>query len=179
MIGLLHRSLIPAALSLLPAKFDTPAARALLLAIALQESRCAYRRQMGQGPARGFFQFELHGGVLGVLTHPYTLQYLRPVLLELCYPPAATACYEALEHNDILAIVFARLLLYSVPGSLAQEAEVERAWAQYLYGWRPGAFTRGSQAEREQLRTQFGQHFARAWAMVNGTAPAPAAAVAA
>ena len=60
MITLVRTYALPAACSLLPARMDTRAARALLVAIGLQESRFEHRRQIG-GPARGFFQFEAMG----------------------------------------------------------------------------------------------------------------------
>ena len=46
---------IPAALHMLPGHMDSPEARAMLLAIGLQESKLTYRRQVG-GPAHGFWQ---------------------------------------------------------------------------------------------------------------------------
>ena len=52
MIDVLKNNIIPAALSLLPPKMDTPEARAMLGAIALQESALRYRQQVG-GPAKG------------------------------------------------------------------------------------------------------------------------------
>ena len=61
---------IPAALALLPPQMDTQEARAMLIAIALQESRLTYRKQIG-GPARGLHQFET-GGVRAVLRHAAT-----------------------------------------------------------------------------------------------------------
>lgn len=50
------------ALKLLPS-MDSVRARMMLLAIGLQESRFEHRRQLGNGPARGFWQFESGGGV--------------------------------------------------------------------------------------------------------------------
>jgi len=64
-------------LKLLPQKMDTPDARAMLVAIGLQESGFAYRKQVG-GPARSFWQFEM-GGVTGVLTHDKTSAYISEV----------------------------------------------------------------------------------------------------
>lgn len=127
----------PAAFALLPPQMDTPEARAMLLAIGLQESRFAHRRQI-RGPARGYYQFEVGGGVTGVLTHPVTKPLIELVLEELCYVPAASACYDAIEHNDVLATVFARLLLYTLPGLLPKRHQAEKAWNLYIEGWRPG-----------------------------------------
>lgn len=127
----------PAAFAMLPGVMDTPAARAMLLAIGLQESRFKYRAQIG-GPARGFWQFEQLGGVKGVLEHPQTTIHLLHVCDELRYQPKVPVCYAAIEHNDVLACCFARLLLWTLPGLLAGRSEVDRGWRQYLTGWKPG-----------------------------------------
>ena len=64
------------ALALMQPRFYTPNAVHLLLAIGLQESGLCERCQIidggGKGPARGLWQFERGGGVVGVLTHPLT-----------------------------------------------------------------------------------------------------------
>ncbi len=52
----INQWIFPATFSLLPPEYDTPAARRLMIAIGLQESRFKARRQMGQGPARSFWQ---------------------------------------------------------------------------------------------------------------------------
>ena len=57
------------ALAALPARMRSREAVVMLLAIGLQESLFKYRRQMANGPARGFWQFEKMGGVAGVLQH--------------------------------------------------------------------------------------------------------------
>ena len=134
----LDHALAPA-LTLLPSNMDTPAARAMLLAIALQESRIIYRQQVG-GPAHSYFQFELGGGVRGVLTHSATKGHIRAVLAALDYPAQADAadCYAAIEHNDVLAVAFARLLLYTLPAPLPGKYAHEEGWRQYLDAWRPG-----------------------------------------
>lgn len=127
---------LPAASALLPAKMDTPAARALLIAIALQESQCIARRQYRNGPARGFWQFET-AGVAGVLTHAASKERLYAVLLTLNYPPAVSALHEAIEHHDILAAVCARLLLWTDPRPIPALGEVEASFQMYLRTWRP------------------------------------------
>jgi len=131
-------ALLPA-LRLLPARMDTPAARAMCLAIALQESRLTQRRQIG-GLARSFFQCEQGGAVHGVLTHPQSKPYIRTVLADLDYDPDAqeNACWIAIEHNDILAAAFARLLLWTLPDKLPRRDEPAVGWAQYVAAWRPG-----------------------------------------
>jgi hypothetical protein len=130
------------ALSLLPPKMDTAAARAMLVAIALQESDLDHRRQR-PGPARGYWQFErgnstTRAGVYGVLTHPQTAALARETIVRLDYEPSVSVVHEAIEDNDVLACVFARLLLWTLPVRLPQPAETELAWKQYLDAWRPG-----------------------------------------
>lgn len=130
---------IEAALKLLPSKMDTPEARAMLLAIGFQESRFQYRRQIG-GPARGYWQFESgkYGGVAAVLHHHSTRDLGREIVESLDYRPEVETCYYAIEHNDILAAVFARLLLYQFPGKLPPRNHPSVGWEQYLRQWSPG-----------------------------------------
>lgn len=134
----LQNALVPA-LRLLPLKMDSPAARAMVVAICLQESRLKYRRQNG-GPARGYAQFEQGGGVRGVLTHAASKPHIQVVLTALDYSPDADAldCYAAIEHNDILAAAFARLLLWTLPQALPVQNAPGSAWTQYTEAWRPG-----------------------------------------
>lgn len=129
----MHERVIPAALALLPPRLDSAKARVQMVATGLQESRFEHRRQMGGGPARSFFQFEPIG-VRGVLEHHASRPLIEPVLELLHYRPED--CYEAIEHNDVLACVFARLLLWTHPGPLPAGAAA--AWGYYLATWRPG-----------------------------------------
>lgn len=134
---LLLTNAINPALRLLPPIMTTPQAKVIMLAIALQESRCIYRRQV-KGPARGFWQFEQGGGVRGVLAHLSSLRHIKNVLEALDYPANTDAenCYVAIEHNDILAAVFARLLLWTLPSAIPTTANA--AWDTYVNAWRPG-----------------------------------------
>ena len=127
--------IIKAGLALLPENMDTPAARGMLYAIAMQESRFTHRRQI-RGPARGFWQFEKIG-VRGVLEHRASAHIVRPVLHQLRYPDDPDAIYLALE-NDILAVIFARLLLWRLPMALPGPDEAQEAWNQYIATWGPG-----------------------------------------
>jgi hypothetical protein len=143
-IEIVSSFVIPAALQVLGDRYDTPEARAMLLAIGLQESRFTHRAQV-KGPARGFWQFERGGGVKGVLTHATSSAPAIEALTMLRYHVPGEASmntcariYNVLEHNDVLAAVFARLLLWTLPGSLAGPNEHERGWDQYLSAWRPG-----------------------------------------
>ena len=135
---LIQNALAPA-LKLLPAKMDSRAARAELIAIGLQESRLEHRVQVG-GPAHSYFQMELGGGVRGVLTHPASKPHIQSALAALDYDPESdpAACYEAITHNDILACCFARLLLWTLPGALPAQTAPGSGWSQYLAAWRPG-----------------------------------------
>lgn len=139
MVSTIRDHIVPAAYSVLPKEMRSDRATAMLLSIGLQESRFTHRVQIG-GPANGFFMFEAGGGVHGVLTHPATQKHARMALVMLCYPASmtTTAIHAALEHNDVLAAVFARLLLWTVPAALPGQHEPEKAWSQYLDSWRPG-----------------------------------------
>lgn len=129
----IERSALPAALQMLPPAMDTREARVMLVTIGLQESRFEHRRQIS-GPAHGPFQFESGGGVHGVLTHHATKPFITPILETLRYTPSD--CYYAIRDNDVLACVFARLLLFSHPAPLPRDAE--SGWKYYLDTWRPG-----------------------------------------
>jgi hypothetical protein len=125
------------ALRLLPARMDSIAARAFVVAVCLQESDLRHRRQKGGGPARGYPQFEI-SGVAGVLTHRASADSANDLLARLDYPGAVGAVHAALEHNDVLAAAFARLLLWTIPVRLPLVVETEFGWKQYLDAWRPG-----------------------------------------
>lgn len=116
---------------------DTPEARVMLLAIGQQESRFEHRRQIG-GPARGFWQFERGGGVVGVLTHKASAQRAATLCAARGVDATPAAVYDRLEHDDVLAAGFARLLLLTDPKPLPAVGDVDGAWAYYLRNWRPG-----------------------------------------
>ena len=50
----------------------------------------------------------------------------------------SAAVYDRLEHDDVLAAGFARLLLLTDPRPLPDVTDVDGAWAYYLRNWRPG-----------------------------------------
>lgn len=126
-----------AACSLMPARMESDEARAMLIAIALQESRFSHRVQVG-GPARSFWQFEQGGGVKGVLNHAASKQYIRAALDALCYDYLPETSYEAIKNNDVLAVCYARLLLWTLPDALPGRDEADEGWGQYTSAWRPG-----------------------------------------
>lgn len=136
------RTAILPALALLPAKMDTPQARVMLLAIGLQESRFTAREQMGGGPARGFWQFEKGGGVKGVLTHKASRDYAAAICeMRGVNPDDRYAVWAALAKDDVLAAVFARLLLWTDALPLPGRDEPNAAWGLYAdpaRTWSPG-----------------------------------------
>lgn len=162
MIDQVARFVLPAAFSLLPPEMRSQQASALLLAIGLQESRFLHRRQIG-GPARGYWMFEAGGGVRGVLRHHATAPLAAHVLRTLRYDPASPVAmvHAALEHNDILACAFARLLLWTTPGALPLAHAADRAWTTYLDGWRPG----------KPHPETWASLYAEAWTRVHADAP--------
>jgi hypothetical protein len=135
----LRRYIIPAAYALLPAGMASEPATAALVSIAWQESKLVARRQV-RGPAVGLYQFEVAGGVHAVLGHAKTQAPVAAAMRELAFPSPLTpfACGVAIEQNDIVATVFARLLLWTLPGPLATRDEAPLGWRQYLAAWRPG-----------------------------------------
>jgi hypothetical protein len=154
-----HGRIVPTTLALLPAKMDSIAAQAMLLAIGLQESEFEARVQGGGGPARGFWQFESGGGVKGVLEHATTKPIIGHICRILQYGCTRKECFEAIAHNDVLACAFARLLLWTAPGLLPKAHEADKGWEQYLETWRPG----------KPHRETWDENFASAWRIVIGT----------
>jgi hypothetical protein len=132
----LRDHVIPAAYALLPEAMASPAATALLMAIAYQESGCRSRVQC-KGPARSFWQFE-RGGLSGVMGHRVTSPLLTDVLIALRYPRDVDELYAAMAHQDVLAACCARLLLWTLPDALPQAHEADRGWGLYVQAWRPG-----------------------------------------
>lgn len=133
------RSAVSPALSLLPPKMDSDAARVEMLAICLQESEGINRIQFGDGPAHGLWQMEEGGGVRGVMTHPSSRDYARAACYTRKLPFDQHTVWAALAHDDVLAAAFARLLLWTdfhpLPGLDAPDDET---WAYYERNWRPG-----------------------------------------
>lgn len=130
------------ALALLPPKLDTIKARALVIAICLQESGLTARAQRvaggGKGPARGLAQFELTG-VRGVMTHTAS----RELVAQVCAArriggATSSVVWAELERDDVLALALARLLLLTDPRPLPELGDQAGAWDYYLRNWRPG-----------------------------------------
>lgn len=157
MIRLVAAHILPAAYEVLPPQLRSASASALVLAIGLQESKFRHRRQLG-GPALSFWQFELLG-VRGVMEHPRSGGKLRAALDALRYSPDAPPVYlhHAIEHNDVLAAVFARLNLLTVESPLPGPDAASIGWGQYLQAWRPG---------KPHLGT-WEDHWQTAWSVVD------------
>jgi len=141
------------------------AADIMLVAIAGQEADWRHRYQVlssgNKGPARGLWQFERGGGVHGVLRHARTAQKARDLCAVRGVVPEDRPVWEALEHDDRLAIGFARLLLWSDPRPLpTNEAD---AWDTYIHNWRPG----------KPHRNRWGGNYGPAVRAVEQVAPAP------
>lgn len=121
---------------LLPLKMDSHFARVNQAAIGQQESGYLVRRQYGNGPARGYWQFEEGGGVKGVMEHKASSELARSVCHARGVPFVRRAVWEALETDDVLAAAFCRLLMWTDSGKLpTTEAD---GWAMYARTWRPG-----------------------------------------
>lgn len=137
---------IDEAFGLLPSAMDSREARHLMLAIGWQESRFENRRQLikrkgvlvPEGPAMGFWQFEMHGGTRGVLTHDTSRFWARKICEARGVQPRAQAVWRALENDDVLAASFARLLLFTDPRPLPQINEDGTSWLYYRRNWQPG-----------------------------------------
>lgn len=128
-------SIVTPALRMLPPVMNTPPARAQLLAIGLQESRFIHRHQIN-GPARGWWQFELNG-CKAVLSHDGVAPSARAVCAALDVRHEPGQVYAAIEHHDVLAAAFARLLLRASPKPLVGPLEFEESWELYIDAWRP------------------------------------------
>lgn len=138
---LIARFILPAAYDVLPMPMRSDRASAMLIAIGLQESAFKARKQQHGGPARGFWQFE-EAGVRGVLTHQRSAKIAERCCTALSYTGIAPAVpgemLIALQHNDVLAACFARLLLWTLLTPLPGVDDHELAWDQYFSAWRPG-----------------------------------------
>lgn len=131
------------ALAILPRGLDTSLSRVVMLAIGLQESGLEHRRQLGDGPARGLWQFELgtrasRGGVWGVYLHDSSRFWLDRLCASRGVQFLPDSIWRALETDDILAAGVARLLLFTDPGRLPLTDDPDGAWNLYLRVWNPG-----------------------------------------
>lgn len=165
-IDLIVRRVLPDGLALLPSHLDTDRARVVLTGIQLQEDPDQRRRQWPTGPARGLWQFEQGGGVRGVLNHRVTRDLARAVCAERGVEATPSAVWNRLEHDDLLAVVFARLNLLWDPPALPAIGFGAAAFQLYLRTWRPGAWARGTTEQRQALRAKWDRNYLKAVAAV-------------
>lgn len=142
---------ITPALKLLPGYLDTQKARVMMVAIGYQESKFKVRRQYGNGPATGFWQFEQGGGVKGVWSHSASTELARLICRARDCRFEPKAIWVQLESDDILAASFARLLLLTDPKALPEVDAEGPAWGYYLRTWRPGKPRPDEWAEAHRL----------------------------
>jgi hypothetical protein len=131
------------ALAILPAQMDKPEARVMVTAICLQESGLIHRKQLGNGPARGYPQFELgtrqsRGGVWGVYLHEASRYWLDHLCAARGVQFLPESIWRSMETDDVLAAGVARLLLFTDPKRLPSIDDPDGAWGLYLRTWRPG-----------------------------------------
>lgn len=131
-------------LRLLPPAMTSPEAVVLLGAYTLQEANGIHRYQIVQGrpdlrgPARGLWQFERGGGCKGVVNHPASRYWMAQVCEVRRVPFNATAIWNQLQFDDVLAAAAARLLIFTDPKRLPPMGEARAAWNLYIRTWRPG-----------------------------------------
>ncbi|MGO1000742.1 hypothetical protein [Lysobacter sp. CA196] len=157
----LVREVIVPALARFPASWSTRDAIVLLVAIAIQETQLATRRQgtpLKPGPARGLWQFEV-AGASGVLQHPETHAQAQALCRQAGIHASAGAVHRRVEVDDLFACQFARLLLRTDPSPLpyAHLSAEAAAFAYYLRNWRPGA------ARTAKGRAKCAKRFTEAW----------------
>jgi len=135
------------ALFMLPPAMTSLQARVMLFAIGLQETRFEHRRQLikkgGEllpiGPAKSYWQGERTGGMCkGVVNHDASRYWMAHVCQARDVAFNATAIWNAIETDDVLAAAAARLLLFTDPKRLPEVGDVGGAWNLYLRTWRPG-----------------------------------------
>lgn len=132
------RQAVQDAFALLPAKMDTPAARAIHAAIGYQESKYLTRRQYGNGPAASYWQFE-RGGIKGVMLHKSSARLAMEVCDARGVEFNSEEIWKAMQHDDVLGAAFARLLMWTDSQPLPALGDQEGAWKLYAERcWRPG-----------------------------------------
>lgn len=159
------RMAIEPALRLLPAVMESAEARAMMLAVALQETRLLHRRQVPSGIAHGYAQFEAgpQAAIAGILQHSATSLKAIALCQALDIRPTVIGVYDAIEFNDVLCAGFSRLLLWTLPSALPGPQETTNGWNQYLMAWRPG----------RPHRDTWDSNYAAAWNTVLQGRPLP------
>lgn len=135
-LGDVERTVIEG-LSLLPARYDSVAARVMIFATGLQESNFDYTKQIN-GPACGWYQFERGGGTIEVLTNPTTKNLARSICMIRCGSIDSHHVQRALIDDQVLATALCRLNYYRNPKALPEPGKVHTAYDYYDQTWRPG-----------------------------------------
>jgi hypothetical protein len=128
---------ISPALAYLDPPLDSPEARVLLLATALQESGLRTRLQDGGGPAHGLWQTE-QGGARCVLDNAVSKKLAADLCSKFAVAPISSDVYWTLAHDDLFACAFARLMLWCDPHPLPELGDADDAWLCYQKNWGPG-----------------------------------------
>ncbi|BCD84279.1 hypothetical protein PSm6_06860 [Pseudomonas solani] len=132
----LRRLVLEPALSLLPDEMNSPEAQLMLLAIALQESDLD-KRPLAEGGPHSYWQSGSPDEMVHfVLRCPVTRDLAVAVCDARQVPPVDERVRAALEHDDVLAAAFARLLLWTDPARLPAIDEVDAAHDLYMRTWR-------------------------------------------
>ncbi len=126
------------AFALLPPGLDTKKARVMTLAIGMQESAFKYRRQMNNGPAASFWQFEKGGGIRGCINHRASAKHVVNVCMARGVKVSTNDIWTAMLSDDVLGAAMARLLLLTDPRPLPDLDDAQGAWDYYERNWRPG-----------------------------------------
>lgn len=120
---------------------DTIPARQLLLGTAIQESRLEFTRQLGGGPALGFFQMEpaTHADIWNWLEHGSGREWMFHIL-ELA-PALDMPRAEDLVDHPKYAAAMARLLYLRAPGVIPSDLEGQAGYYKHWYNTPLGAAT--------------------------------------
>ena len=140
------RSLIESTCSILGDKYSNPEAVELVLATGIVESRYEYIRQMGDGPARSFWQVEPTTAV-DTLAH-YLVH--RPSLMQKCAEASLVdlkhwqnydelVWANILEKNIASGIIHCRLKYWRVPKKMPSSLEGQADYWKKYYNTEGGA----------------------------------------
>lgn len=76
--------------------------------------------------------------MVGVLQHRASRDHALTLCAAREVEPVSQSVWQALQHDDVLAAGFARLLLWADPFALPTLGDAQGAWDLYLRTWRPG-----------------------------------------
>lgn len=160
----------PALTKLLPARYDSANARILLLAFGAQETGFRTRFQIGGGPGHGFWQNEPEG-VADVIANEAVAHDALGLCSRCAVSPVGKDAYWALVTDDAFACGIARLMLFCDPKPLPAEGDIDGAFECYIRIWRPGAYTRGTPGQQNDIKQRFAGNYAAAISAVNAVNP--------